>query len=181
MQGRALFLDRDGVINVDHGYVIRRQEFEFVDGIFDLCRTARRLGYRIFVVTNQAGIGRGYYSEQEFLALTRWMCGVFERELAAIDKVYFCPTHPVHGVGKYKVASTLRKPGPGMILQAAREFDIDLAQSVLVGDRASDMHSGIAAGVACNLLFLGSAASDLQSVAGARTIASLGEALSYLR
>lgn len=181
MQGRALFLDRDGVINVDHGYVIRKQDFEFVDGIFDLCRAARQLGYAIFVVTNQAGIGRGYYSEQDFVALMRWVSGVFESERAAIDKVYFCPTHPVHGVGKYKVESPLRKPGPGMILRAASEFAIDLAQSVLVGDRESDMQAGIAAGVGCNLLYRGRAVADLKCAAGAQTVASLRDVIAYLR
>lgn len=149
----ALFLDRDGVINVDHGYVFERDKFEFVDGIFDLCRAAKSLGYFIFVVTNQAGIGRGYYSEHDFWELTCWMCEAFSQHSAAIEKVYFCPSHPVHGVGKYKVDSPFRKPRPGMLLQAAQEFQIDLEQSVLVGDKISDVQAGIAAGVGTNLLY----------------------------
>lgn len=149
----ALFLDRDGVINVDHGYVCKREEFEFIGGIFDLCRTAKRLGYAVFVVTNQAGIGRGYYTERDFLELTDWMCGVFREEGVGIDKVYFCPFHPVHGVGPYKVESSDRKPGPGMILQAAGEFGVNLTRSVLVGDKETDIQAGIAAGVGCNLLY----------------------------
>lgn len=154
---------------------------QFVDGIFDLCRTAKHLGFAIFVVTNQSGIARGYYSEQDFVALTRWMCGVFERERAAIEKVYFCPTHPVHGLGKYKVESSLRKPGPGMILQGAREFGIDLARSVLVGDRETDIQAGVAAGVGCNLLYQGFGAAEAKAVAGAQTVTSLGEVVSHLR
>lgn len=150
---RALLLDRDGVINIDTGYVYRQEDFEFVDGIFDLCRAANTLGYMIFVITNQAGIGRGLYTELDFLKLSSWMCGVFSTAGVSIDRVYFCPFHPEHGVGKYKVDSSFRKPGPGMILQAAEEFSLDLHKSVLVGDKTSDVLAGIAAGVDCNLLY----------------------------
>jgi D-glycero-D-manno-heptose 1,7-bisphosphate phosphatase len=149
----ALFLDRDGVINVDHAYVHRREDFDFVDGIFELCRLARQRGYLIFVVTNQAGIGRGKYTEQDFHALTEWMCGVFKAEGAPIDKVYFCPYHAEHGVGAYKIDSPFRKPNPGMILQAAAEYGVNLAGSVLLGDNETDVQAGVAAGVGCNLLF----------------------------
>lgn len=149
----ALFLDRDGVINIDHAYVSKQEDFEFVDGIFELCRSAKQLGYLIFVVSNQAGIGRGYYTEQDFLKLSDWMCGVFSAQGVVIDKVYFCPSHPEHGVGEYKMDSPYRKPGPGMILQAAEEFSIDLARSVLVGDKESDIQAGIAGGVGVNFLY----------------------------
>lgn len=149
----ALFLDRDGVINVDHAYVCKKESFEFVDGIFELCRRAKQFGFRICVVTNQAGIGRGYYTEEDFLTLTDWMCDVFTKEGADIDKVYFCPTHPEHGIGEYKVDSIYRKPGPGMLLQAAQELDIDFAKSILVGDKETDIEAGIAAGVRFNLLY----------------------------
>lgn len=148
---RALFLDRDGVININHGYVHTPEKFDFVDGIFDICRIARAKGYLIIVVTNQAGIGRGYYSEETFLDLTRWMQEQFAREGVEITKVYFCPHHPEHGVGKYKFDSPFRKPAPGMILAAAKEFSVDLSQSVLVGDSESDIQAGIAAGVGRNL------------------------------
>lgn len=156
----ALFLDRDGVINIDHAYVCKPDNFEFTDGIFALCRTAKRLGYLIFVVTNQAGIGRGYYTEQDFLKLTEWMCEVFKTKGVVIDKVYFCPSHPEHGVGKYRVDSPYRKPGPGMILQAAEEFDVDLARSVVVGDKETDVQAGVAAGAGCNLLYVPSGSGD---------------------
>lgn len=149
----ALFLDRDGVINIDHAYVCRQEQCEFVEGIFELCSLAKELGYMVFVVTNQAGIGRGYYTEQEFLEFTEWMCGVFEGRGVVIDKVYFCPFHPEYGVGRYKVDSPFRKPRPGMILQAAEEFGVDLEHSVLVGDKESDIEAGLAAGIGCNLLY----------------------------
>jgi D-glycero-D-manno-heptose 1,7-bisphosphate phosphatase len=149
----ALFLDRDGVINVDHAYVHRKNDFEFIEGIFDLCRHAKALGYLIIIVTNQAGIGRGYYTEQDFAALTTWMCDAFSEQKAAIDKVYFCPTHPVSAVPQYRKQSDLRKPAPGMILLAAKEFNINLGDSILVGDKLSDVEAGLAAGVGNNILY----------------------------
>lgn len=149
----ALFLDRDGVINIDHAYVHRREDFDFVDGIFELCRVARQRGYLIFVVTNQAGIGRGKYTEEDFHRLTTWMCGVFAEQGAPLDKVYFCPYHAEHGIGRYKIDSPFRKPRPGMILQAAQEFGVDLSASVLLGDNETDIQAGLAAGVGRNLLF----------------------------
>ena len=150
---RALFLDRDGVINVDHGYVHTPEKFEFIDGIFELCGSARRHGYLLVVVTNQAGIGRGYYSEDAFHHLMAWMCGQFRLRGADIAKVYFCPDHPEHGIGRYRRESPMRKPNPGMILAAAADFNLDLASCVLVGDKRSDIDAGRAAGVGCNLLF----------------------------
>lgn len=177
----ALFLDRDGVINVDHAYVHRREDVEFIDGIFDLCRSARRRGYLVVVVTNQAGIGRGYYTEHDFQRLTDWMLERFGAEGAAIDRVYFCPYHPVHGVGRYKVDSPFRKPGPGMILQAAEELGIDLARSVLVGDMATDIGAGHAAGVGCKLLFRPDGASDAPAPEAAdAVVARLSDVLPYL-
>ena len=150
---RALFLDRDGVVNIDHGYVWKKEDFEFVDGIFELCRAAKRVGYLILIITNQAGIGRGYYSEEDFARLTTWMRGEFEIKGVFIDDVYFCPFHPEQGVGKYKADSPCRKPRPGMILQAAEQHGIDLADSVLVGDKISDIEAGVAAGIGLNVLF----------------------------
>ncbi|MDN5753103.1 MAG: HAD family hydrolase [Nitrosospira sp.] len=150
---RALFIDRDGVINIDYGHVYRREQFEFVEGIFDLCRKAIELDYLIFVLTNQAGIGRGYYTEQQFHELTDWMCGKFLAQGIKIEQVYFCPFHPQYGIGDYKQNSIFRKPGPGMILEAARAHELDLALSVLVGDKISDIEAGIAAGVGCNILY----------------------------
>ncbi len=153
MDRPALFLDRDGVINIDYGYVSTIDKFEFIPGIFNLCRQAKQRGYLICVVTNQSGIGRGYYTEKDFFQLTDWMCSRFASELAPVDKVYFCPTHPDHGIGKYKVESLFRKPAPGMILQAVQEFDIDLSRSVFVGDKQTDIQAGVWAGVRYNLLY----------------------------
>ena len=152
MKNRALFLDRDGVINVDHGYVIRREDFHFVDGIFDLVRHAKSQGYLVVVVTNQAGIGRGYYTEEQFHQLMGWVAERFAENGGAIDKVYFCPDHPEHGIGQYRRQSSMRKPGPGMILTACEELNIDLTKSLLIGDNVSDIEAGRAAGVAVALM-----------------------------
>ena len=98
----ALFIDRDGVVNTDHGYVHRSDQFEFIDGIFDLCRAAVGSGLDVVVVTNQAGIGRGLYSEDDFQRLTVWMQERFAEEGAPIRAVYHCPFHPEHGIGRFK-------------------------------------------------------------------------------
>ena len=152
MMYRALFLDRDGVINIEKNYVSTIEEFEFIDGIFDLCRLANKLGFLIIVITNQAGIGRGYYSEADFQHLTRWMVDRFADEGVAIARVYHCPDHPTAGIGEYLRESYDRKPNPGMLLRARDELNIDLPNSVLVGDKASDIQAGIAAGVGANFL-----------------------------
>jgi D-glycero-D-manno-heptose 1,7-bisphosphate phosphatase len=147
----ALFLDRDGVINVDRNYVWRIEEFEFLSGIFELCRTAQEVGLIPIVVTNQAGIGRGYYTERDFEALTEWMLGEFRTRGIGIRRVYHCPYHPTAGIGEYRRDSFDRKPSPGMILRARNDFDIDLSRSVLVGDKDSDIDAGRAAGVGYNV------------------------------
>jgi D-glycero-D-manno-heptose 1,7-bisphosphate phosphatase len=152
MSQPALFLDRDGVINVDHAYVHKKEDFQFIEGIFDLCRKARELGYMIIVVTNQAGIGRGYYSEEDFETLTDWMKQVFASENAEINQVYHCPYHPEKGIGEYKQDAPCRKPNPGMIMQACQEFDIDLKASLMIGDKVSDIEAGQAAGIGRNFL-----------------------------
>ena len=157
---RALFLDCDGVINRDSGYTHRWEDFVFIDGIFDLSRAACERGYRLMVVTNQAGIGRGLYAEKEFLSLTERMCERFAEEGAMIDKVYYDPTHPEHGIGEYRRISPMRKPNPGMLLAAADEFGLSLPHSILIGDKISDLQAGIAAKVGCNLLYRGAASAD---------------------
>lgn len=145
---KAVFLDRDGVVNIDHGYVHRIDQFEFLDGIFDLVRQARALGYAVVIVTNQAGIGRGLYTEQDYQVLTAWMQAEFVHQGAPIDRVYHCPDHPEQGLGDYRRDSPLRKPNPGMLLLAAQELNLALAESVMVGDRGSDIVAGQRAGVA---------------------------------
>jgi D-glycero-D-manno-heptose 1,7-bisphosphate phosphatase len=176
---KALFLDRDGVINVDSGYVHRRDQFVFIDGIFELSRRAKQSGYLIFVVTNQAGIARGLYTEHDFRDLMMWMCEEFQHQGASIDKVYYCPYHPKHGIGEYKRESSYRKPNPGMMLAAAQEFGVSLTSSVLVGDKDSDIEAGLSAGVGCNVLFRPAACGRLLGKEQ-HTVRSLRDVIGFL-
>src|SRR5262245_454089 len=121
----ALFLDRDGVINIDRAYVHRREDFTFQEGIFELCRAAQELGYLLIVVTNQAGIARGYYTEADFANLTAWMRGEFAARDICIAGVYYCPYHPTEGIGAYRQDSPDRKPNPGMLYRARADFGLD--------------------------------------------------------
>jgi D-glycero-D-manno-heptose 1,7-bisphosphate phosphatase len=157
-----LFLDRDGVINVDSGHVHQRELFEFKPGIFELCRAAQASGYLLIVVTNQAGIARGYYSESDFHKLTDWMTAQFSEKQVNIARVYYCPYHPVLGIGKYRYDSPDRKPNPGMLLRAQSDLNLDLASSVLVGDKMSDILAAQAAGVGTQIL-LQQAGRELQA------------------
>ena len=144
---KALFLDRDGVINIEKNYLYKISEFEFIDGIFDVCRYFQKLDYFIVVITNQAGIARGLYTEDDFIKLNNWMIGEFKSNNINITKVYYCPHHPEFGV-----ECECRKPRPGMILRAKAEIGIDLQNSILVGDKISDVEAGINAGVGRNYL-----------------------------
>ena len=141
---KALFLDRDGVINEDAGYVYRREDFVFKEGIFAALREFAKSGYALVVVTNQSGIGRGYYTQKQFDELCRFMLGEFEKKGVKIEKIYFCPHAP-------EADCLCRKPEPGMLLNAANELNIDLARSIMIGDKDSDVQAGQSAGVGINL------------------------------
>jgi len=150
---KAIFLDRDGVINIDTGYVYLKDDFLFMDGIYKFCRDIQSRGYLLIVITNQAGIARGYYSESDFQMLNNWMINQFSVQGIEIAKTYYCPYHPEYGIGKYKFDSPDRKPNPGMILKSRDEFDIDIPKSVLIGDKVDDMIAGHRAGIG-QLMFL---------------------------
>jgi D-glycero-D-manno-heptose 1,7-bisphosphate phosphatase len=142
---KALFLDRDGVINIDKGYVHKIVDFIFTDHIFKIISHFQKKGYLIVVVTNQSGIARGFYSEQDFLDLTDWMINEFSLKGIRIEKVYFCPHHP-----DFDIVCNCRKPSPGMILKATKDLNIDLENSILIGDNQSDLDAGQSAGVKQN-------------------------------
>lgn len=144
---KALFLDRDGVINVEKNYLHNIEDFEFIDGVFETCRYFQKKGYLIIIVTNQAGIAKGKYSEKDYQVLTHWMLGRFLKEGVEISAVYHCPHHP-----DFTGWCDCRKPASGMFEQAKDEFDIDMASSISVGDKESDIEAGISAGVGKNYL-----------------------------
>jgi len=149
---RALFLDRDGIINVDQGYVHQRENFVWSDGIFELGRAAHARDYSLVVVTNQSGIGRGLYTEAAFAELTQWMCSEMERRGAPVARVYHCPYHPEAQLREFRSDHPWRKPSPGMILQARDDLGLDLSQSILLGDHARDILAAARAGVGTSVL-----------------------------
>ena len=178
---KALFLDRDGVINYDSGYTSNKESFVFIDGIFDLCRAAIESGYVLFVVTNQAGIGRGYYTEQDFLNLSSWMCEQFVAQQCPIQEVFFCPYHPEHGTGVYKQESFHRKPNPGMLLDAAEKYSINLAESMMIGDKDSDMGAARNAGVNVRCHYIPGGRDEQPSPLATHIIHTLSQAISLLK
>ena len=141
---RALFLDRDGVVNHETGYLYLAADVRWVEGIVPLCLAAQSLGYKLVIVTNQAGIARGFYTQQDFDHLMQFMRAELAREGVTLDAVYHCPYHP-EGLGEYRRDHEDRKPSPGMLLRAARDLSLDLSQSILIGDRCSDIAAANAA------------------------------------
>jgi D-glycero-D-manno-heptose 1,7-bisphosphate phosphatase len=137
---KAAFFDRDGIINIDHGYTYKIEDFTFCDGIFELMHTFEENGYILFIVTNQSGIGRGYYTKENFETLTAWMLEKFSKKGIRIEKVYFCPHAPEENC-------TCRKPQIGMFEQALNEFEIDMQNSWMIGDKLSDVQAGKNAGI----------------------------------
>jgi D-glycero-D-manno-heptose 1,7-bisphosphate phosphatase len=139
---KALFLDRDGVINVHHGYTFRKEDFIFIDGIFETCRRYAADGFLIIIITNQAGIAKGLFTVEDFNELTDWMTKQFRKEGVTISHVYHCPHHPdITG------PCECRKPAPGMINAAIEKYDLDIGQCVLIGDKDTDLEAGQRAGI----------------------------------
>lgn len=152
MANPAIFLDRDGVINVDTGYVYLVDDFKFIDGVIDALLKLKQKGYLLVVVTNQSGIARGLFTEEQFMSLTEWMDWSLADRGVDLDGIYFCPHHPSEGSDQYRKSCSCRKPGPDMILDAVKHLDIDLTRSYMVGDKPSDMKAAINAGVAHKIL-----------------------------
>lgn len=167
----AAFLDRDGVINVDHGYVYRPTDFVFVPGALDGARLLHEMGFLLVVVTNQSGIGRGLYSTAEFHALSEWMKAQFRTAHAPLAGVYHCPHHPAEALGDYRRDCGCRKPQPGMLLAAASDLALDLTRSVLFGDKDSDLMAARTAEVPLRVL-LGTDGVQVPHMPQERTLAT---------
>lgn len=145
-KSKALFLDRDGTINIEKNYVYKIEDFEFQPGIFELIKEYQNDGFLTFVITNQSGIARGFYTEEDFHVLNDWMIKAFGAEGIQISKVYYCPHHPEITGG-----CNCRKPKPGMISRAIKEFNLDSVNSVSIGDKKRDILAGQNAEIGKNL------------------------------
>lgn len=176
----AAFLDRDGVINVDHGYVSSWDQFEFVAGVPEALRDLSEVGYELVVVSNQSGIGRGFYTEADLTRLNEHINDYLETAVGIrIRGFYHCPHHPTDAQGDFLMQCDCRKPAPGMIHQATRDLGIDLGGSILVGDKDSDIQAGRAAGI--GRLFKVSPASEPAGLdADVEPVAALPDVLSRL-
>jgi D-glycero-D-manno-heptose 1,7-bisphosphate phosphatase len=148
----AAFIDRDGVINAELEYVHHIADFHVLPGAVKGLQQLANFGYALVVVTNQAGIAKGKYSEAEYAALTQHMRDLFARQGISLAGVYHCPHHPQGSVPAYAIDCDCRKPAPGLLLRAAAELNLDLHCSVLVGDKLSDVAAGRAAGVRWTVL-----------------------------
>jgi D-glycero-D-manno-heptose 1,7-bisphosphate phosphatase len=137
---KVIFLDRDGVINHEVGYLHKSKDFKFIDGVFEACKNFQLLGYKLIIVTNQSGIARGYYQEADFHTLTKWMLEKFDNQDIDISDVFFCPHAP-------KSNCKCRKPQPGMFLEARDKYGINMEDSWLIGDKEVDIEAANAAGV----------------------------------
>ena len=145
MQKKAIFLDRDGVINKEKNYLYQKKDFEFIDGVFEACRYFQKIGYQLIVVTNQSGIARSYYQKEDFYKLTKWMLKQFENQGIKILDVFFCPHGP-------ESTCNCRKPNPGMLLEAKEKHKIDMKNSWMIGDKEADVGAANAAGIENTIL-----------------------------
>lgn len=149
---KAAFIDRDGVINEERNYVHRIEDFVILPGVVDGLAVLRDAGYRLILVTNQAGIARGYYVQAVMDRLHDHLRASLAASGVKFDAIYFCPHHPQGSVCGLAIECNCRKPAPGLLLQAARDFDLDLGKSVLIGDKLSDIQAGQRAGVGITVL-----------------------------
>jgi D-glycero-D-manno-heptose 1,7-bisphosphate phosphatase len=180
---RAVFLDRDGVLNEDRGYVSRPEDFAWIPGSINALRALGRAGWRIVVVTNQSGIARGLFGPAEYDNLTSWMHAELAPHGVTLDGVYHCPHLPDAPLAAWHRQCECRKPAPGMLRRAARDLKIDLSASVMIGDKPSDILAGRAAGVAACIRIadaIDHASCDIDDPPSDFTCESLAEAARWL-
>ena len=160
---RAVFLDRDGTINIEKDYLYQAEQFEFIPGAVEAIRLFNQAGIMVVVVTNQSGVARGYYTEDDVINLHRHIADELKTSGAHVDAWLFCPHHP-SGHGSYALPCTCRKPLPGMLQEAALRYDIDLVNSIMIGDKRADIEAGNAAGCRTILVRTGYGADEEQYV-----------------
>ena len=176
---RAVFLDRDGTVNVEKEYLHRTEEFEFIADAPDAIRLLKKAGFLVIIVTNQSGIGRGFFDEAAVHRLHRYMDEELSRFGAAVDAYYLCPHHPLHGIGEYRRECGCRKPLPGMLLEAADDFSIDLTASYIIGDKMADVEAGLAAG--CRPLLVRTGYGGMESVSLPDGVSSYADIMAAVR
>ena len=178
----AVFLDRDGTVNVEVHYLSEPRQLELLPTVAETISTLNAQGIAVVVVTNQAGVARGYFPEHRLDEIHQRLKQILAEQNAKIDGVYYCPHHPTAGLGKYQKQCDCRKPMPGMLQQAARELNLDLSRSLMIGDRDSDLEAGANAGCLTALVRTGygevtSAAIDLTAVRAIGVFATVAEAV----
>ncbi len=144
---RVIFLDRDGTINEEVHYLHRAKDFRLLPGVEEALRRFRGAGYKVVVVTNQSGVARGYYGEEDVERLHDYVDGLLRPRGAGIDHFFYCPHHPEHGIGVYRASCRCRKPGTGMLEMAQQYYEIDKSQSWMIGDKLTDIQAGNRFGV----------------------------------
>lgn len=152
---KVIFLDRDGTINVEKSYLYKWEDFEFEKNAIEGLKELKNLGYEFIVVTNQSGIGRGYYTEEDLVALNNQMTEKLKEFGVEILECFYCPHHPEKGIGKYKVDCNCRKPNPGMLLEGIKKYDVDIENSFMIGDKKGDLEAGKKAGLKSILVLTG--------------------------
>lgn len=152
MLKRGIFLDRDGVINVDRDYVFRIEDFTLIDGVLEACQELKRRGFSLIVITNQSGIARGFYTETDLAKLNAHIFKIFEQAQAPLSGIYYCPHLPNAPIEAYRSICRCRKPAPGLFLQAAEEHAIDLSRSFAFGDKDRDLEAAERAGIPARIL-----------------------------
>ena len=142
---KTIFLDRDGVINKEVGYLFRIADFEFIEGVFDACLYFQQLDYKIIIISNQSGIARGYYNENDYQKLTEWMLGQFNDKGINILDIFYCPHSP-------ESTCNCRKPKPGMLIEAKNKYNISMKDSWMIGDKETDIEAANLAGITNTIL-----------------------------
>jgi D-glycero-D-manno-heptose 1,7-bisphosphate phosphatase len=170
MGKRAVFLDRDGVINVDRHYVHQIEQFEFIVGVPQALQRLQQAGWKLVVVTNQSGIARGLFAEDDYERLTLHMTQRLAEAGVHLDAVLHCPHLPDAPVAAYRIACACRKPAPGLLVRAARQLGLDLPRSVMVGDKGTDLRAGRSAGVSRCLLVRSGQPIDADDIAQADAV-----------